>query len=360
MPSLSGFIAVGEYKVWTKFSLIVIEPGLPSSSNFRFFYSCSIMRSFASLTAFIIAAVSLTAAAPAPVARLNARQFPIPIPIPGFNPVYHGLDVEIKPSKGLEVSLGQLSLAVRQPEGAPTAIANADAPQQSIVSSFESNPAASAAVASASAAAASIANEASAVALPVASSLPSVAARQLFPPLLGIAALEGAGLAAGLEGAALQGVHAQSASAPAATPTTHVRRENSNPFAAIEGFLQGQAQAQKSAMRAAESGFSAFVASETAEHGAASATPVPSSAAAKRQFPGGLAGLIDGLSFAIPGFRAAPPSAGAAASAAPATTPAAKRQLSGAGFLRFPGFLFPGFAAPHPSASAASAAASSV
>jgi hypothetical protein len=53
--------------------LIVIEPSLPPSSKFKVFYSYSTMRSFATLTAFIIAAISLTAAAPAPVAELNAR-----------------------------------------------------------------------------------------------------------------------------------------------------------------------------------------------------------------------------------------------------------------------------------------------
>jgi hypothetical protein len=192
------------------------------------------MRSFTNLTAFAIAAVSLTAAAPAPVAELNARLFPFVIPMPIPSNV---------PTKAVEVKLGPLSLAVRQLENAPvpTAIAQAHAAEQfAVASAIEANPTVSAAIASATAVGIpSIANEASAAApVPAASSLPPVAARQIIPPPFGLAILEGAGLAAGVEGAALQGEYAHSVSAPPPAfspvippiPSTNVRRQNNNPL----------------------------------------------------------------------------------------------------------------------------------
>jgi hypothetical protein len=128
------------------------------------------MRSFVT---FAVAAISLTAAAP--VDELNARLLPFLIPIPST------VSVEFDRPKAVELNLGPLSVAVRQLEGVSTAIANAGTPQESIVGSFES-PTASAAIASPSAAVASIANEASS-ALPAASHLPSLVARQ-SPSLL--------------------------------------------------------------------------------------------------------------------------------------------------------------------------------
>jgi hypothetical protein len=240
------------------------------------------MRSFASLTTLAIVGISLTAAAPTPVAELNARQWPW-IPFPSVIPSSDGLHVEFNNPKALQFSLGPLQLAIRQPS---TATAN------EVSSAF-----------------------------PAASSLPSVAARQLFPPLAGFAALqvEAAELAAGFEGAALEGAHAlegaelpaglqgahsQSAhAAPAATPSTHVRRQGSNPFSGIEGFLEGQAKAQESAFMAAESAFGALVASQTAEHGAASPTPEPT-AAAKRQLPIGF--KLPGVGGGFHGFPFGP------------------------------------------------------
>jgi hypothetical protein len=207
---------------------MVIEPGLPTKFKLqKLFHSYSTMRSFTTLIAFAVAVISLTTAAPAPVAELNARLFPFRIPMPVPSNVA---------TKAAEVKLGPLDVAVRQLEDTPvpTAIAQAHAVEQSAVASaIEANPTFSAAITSASAAGIpSVANEASAaVSVPAASSLPSVAVRQIFPPL-GLAVLEGIESVAGEEGAAWQGEHAHSASAPppasssviAQTPSTNVRR----------------------------------------------------------------------------------------------------------------------------------------
>ena len=69
---------------------------------------------------------------------------------------------------------------------------------------------------------------------------------------------------------------APSQASGAASSTNGRRQMTNNPFAGIEGFFEGQAEAQASALRAA---FGPPVASKSAEHGAASVTPAPSAAA---------------------------------------------------------------------------------
>jgi hypothetical protein len=233
------------------------------------------MRSF---TTFALAATSLTAAAPIPVTELHARQFS-PFGGLSFPNIFGGLSSifgggnggagGFDPAKMIE---GMISEEIQMLEGMSSAIAQADAAEQSAIAAFEANPTVSAAMASISAAVASFANEAS-FAFPTSPSLPSVAARQLLPLAGELAALRGAELAAALEGA-------DAAASPAKpTPSTNVRRQNNNPFAAVEGFFESQAQAQASAVKAAESGLGAFVASVAAEVSAASPTPTPSAAA---------------------------------------------------------------------------------
>jgi hypothetical protein len=232
------------------------------------------MRSFACLTAFTIATTSLTAAVSAPVAELNTRQFgSFGFP---FITLFGGGDGGaggLGPAKGIEAMIGQ---EIKMLEGVSPAIASE--------TEAASNQIFSAAVTSESSAAAiSIANEASST-LPAAPALPTVAVRQ---PLLlhdNFTVLEGATL------------ESKDPAASPATPSINVRRQNSNPFADIAGLVEGQAQIQASAIRAAVSGFSAFVASQTAterasaasaaqapsissgteELGAASSTPAPS------------------------------------------------------------------------------------
>jgi hypothetical protein len=138
------------------------------------------MQSFTHLAAFAVAAISLTAAGSVPLAQLNARQSSGLGSFSGLG-IFggtNGASGAFDPASPIE---GIISQEISELEGISFEVAEAEAFGQSIFNSFESNPTVSAAVASASAAVASVAGEVSS-ALPVASSLPSLAARHIARP----------------------------------------------------------------------------------------------------------------------------------------------------------------------------------
>jgi hypothetical protein len=143
------------------------------------------MHSFTSLAGFAIVAISLTAAAPAPLAQLNARQSSDLGNLPGFS-IFGGTNGVIGTFNPGGLIQGTISQEISELEGVSSEIDEAEAFGENIFASFESNPTVSAAVASASAAVASIASEVNS-ALPVASALPSLAARQ-YPGFFGFPA----------------------------------------------------------------------------------------------------------------------------------------------------------------------------
>jgi hypothetical protein len=212
------------------------------------------MRSFATLITFAIAAISLTAAAPTPVAELNARR---KSPGRGSFGSFGGAG-GFNPAAAFE---GIISKEIEQLEGATSAIA-----------SFEANPTVSAAVASASAIAASVASEASAAA----SSLPSVAARQ------------------------------SDDEEEAPEPTAAAKRQFSGGFHGPFGRVPGL-----------PFGLPGFGAAPPSVSAAASAAPAAATAA-KRQLPGAFSGFINFPEVyppGDPGFRHRPSASAASAAA---------------------------------------------
>jgi hypothetical protein len=169
------------------------------------------MHSFTSFTAFAIVAISLTAAAPAPLAQLNARQSAGWGSFSGLG-IFGGTNGTRSASDPAGVIEGAIDQEISELEGISSAVAEAEAFGQSIFSSFEANPTLSAAVASVSAAVASVASEVSS-GLPVDSSLPSLAARHIDRP-------DKAAATAGLENGAFHGARsAGRTGAVVATPT---------------------------------------------------------------------------------------------------------------------------------------------